>query len=82
MVAAPQEVQAAVLQGRADWGIAIEQVAQQNELGFLPLTHEEFDFVVPDKRINRPAVQEFQRLLSSEAIISELAKLGLTRHES
>ena len=75
-------VAAAVLQGRADWGIAIEQVAQQNELGFLPLTHEEFDFVVPDKRINRPAVQEFQRLLSSEAIISELAKSGLTRHES
>ena len=33
-------VAAAVSQGRADWGVAIETVAKQAGLGFLPLVEE------------------------------------------
>ncbi len=40
-------VAAAVAQGRADWGVAIEDAARQKQLGFLPLTEEHYDFAVP-----------------------------------
>ena len=40
-------VAAAVAQGRADWGVAIESVARPAGLGFLPISHERYDFVVP-----------------------------------
>ena len=43
-------VAAAVAQGRADWGVAIEWVARQAGLGFLPLEEEQYDFVVPKCR--------------------------------
>lgn len=71
-------VVAAIAQHRADWGIAIEPVASQAGLGFLPLTHERYDFVVPKSRWSRPAVRQLKRLLEDEAIQARLAKLGLT----
>jgi putative molybdopterin biosynthesis protein len=37
----------AVAQGRADWGIAIETVARQYGLGFIPAQDEHYDFIVP-----------------------------------
>jgi putative molybdopterin biosynthesis protein len=58
---------AAVAQGRADWGIAIETVATQAGLAFVPLREEEFDFAIPSARIERPAVQAFLRLLTDAA---------------
>ncbi|HVK68432.1 MAG TPA: substrate-binding domain-containing protein, partial [Polyangium sp.] len=52
-------VAAAVAQGRADFGIAIDIVARDRGLGFLPLGEERFDFVVPSNRLGRPAVRAF-----------------------
>jgi len=69
-------VAAAVAQGRADWGIAIKTVADQARLGFLPVTEEQYDFVVPRTRIQRPAVERFIQLLSEEATQDRLAELG------
>ena len=40
-------VAAAIVQERADWGVAIVTVARQYGLGFLPLQAEQYDFVVP-----------------------------------
>ncbi|WP_158047587.1 molybdopterin biosynthesis protein [Skermanella pratensis] len=57
-------VAAAVAQGRADWGVAIETVAADYGLGFLPLQPEHYDFVVPAGRLDRPAVQSFIGLLA------------------
>ncbi|UEM03294.1 molybdopterin biosynthesis protein [Skermanella rosea] len=57
-------VAAAVAQGRADWGLAIETVAADYRLGFLPLQPEHYDFVVPAGRLDRPAVQAFVALLA------------------
>lgn len=59
-----QAVAAAVTQKRADWGIAIEWVVDCDDLGFLPLQDEHFDFVVPHDRWERPAVQVFCELLT------------------
>src|SRR5947208_4813392 len=57
-------VAAAVAQGRADWGVAIEPVARAAGLGFLFLCDEQYDFVVPRARRERPAVKAFLEVLN------------------
>jgi putative molybdopterin biosynthesis protein len=69
-------VAAAVAQARADWGIAIETVARDAGLGFLPLREEEFDFVISTARQHRPAVQAFCQLLAEPATRELLARHG------
>jgi putative molybdopterin biosynthesis protein len=70
-------VAAAIAQSRADWGVCIASVARQAGLGFLPLQEEQYDFVIPRSRAKRPAVQEFERLLSDPAIRNQLETLDL-----
>jgi putative molybdopterin biosynthesis protein len=69
-------VAAAIVQKRADWGVAIETVAQRYGLGFLPLQAENYDFVIPVKRRERPAVRRFITLLDDPAVRAELARMG------
>jgi putative molybdopterin biosynthesis protein len=69
-------VAAAVTQSRADWGVAIEPVAQSYGLGFLPLRDEEYDFIVPSSRCQCPAVVAFRDLLSQPEVHTELLRLG------
>jgi putative molybdopterin biosynthesis protein len=69
-------VAAAVHQGRADWGVAINTVAEQYGLGFIPMQQERFDFAVPTARLARPAVRMFRELLNDTAIREQLRALG------
>jgi putative molybdopterin biosynthesis protein len=69
-------VAAAVAQGRADWGVAIATVAAG--LGFLPFQQEQYDFVVPRGRWERPAVVAFRRLLEEPETRRALAEQGFT----
>jgi putative molybdopterin biosynthesis protein len=69
-------VAVAVAQDRADWGLAIDTVARQYGLGFLPLQPERYDFVVPAARADRPAVRQFANLLRSEIGQRILRELG------
>jgi putative molybdopterin biosynthesis protein len=69
-------VAAAVSQGRADWGMAIESVAKAAGLGFLPYQAEQYDFVVPKSRRNLPAIQAFLQLLAEPATRQTLDALG------
>ncbi len=69
-------VAAAIAQQRADWGVAIETVAHRYGLGFLPLQAEEYDFVIPATRFDRPAVRRFVALLQDAAVRAELARMG------
>ena len=69
-------VAAAVRQGRADWGVAIDTVARQYELGFIPIQEERYDFIVPKARLERPAVRAFCALLEDAQIRDELSALG------
>lgn len=69
-------VAAAVAQGRADWGLAIEPVARDLGLGFLPLAEEHYDFFLPDSRRERPAVRAFLAALESAPVRARLAALG------
>jgi putative molybdopterin biosynthesis protein len=69
-------VATAVVQGRADWGVAIDTVSASYGLGFLPLRDEHYDFIVPKSRLERPAVVAFQKLLSELSVQQELAAMG------
>lgn len=74
-------VAAAVVQRRADWGVAIEWVARVHGLGFLPVEDEQYDFVVPNHRLNRPAVAAFLALLANPEIRQALAAMGFLMHD-
>jgi len=69
-------VAAAITQGRADWGLAIESVARSNHLGFLPCQEEYYDFVVPKARYDRPAIQAFLAMLNAEETRQRLLNFG------
>ena len=71
-------VAAAVAQQRADWGVAIESVARQYGLGFIPLQDEHYDFAVPKTRLDRPPVVKFRELIADPAVREALAGLGFT----
>jgi molybdopterin molybdotransferase/putative molybdopterin biosynthesis protein len=70
-------VAAAVAQGRADWGIAIESVASLYGLGFLPLTPEQYDFLLVEKRRSRPAVKAFLEALGDPETRAAIRALGM-----
>ncbi len=69
-------VAAAVAQRRADWGVAIETVARQYRLGFIPVQDEHYDFVVPRARLDRAPVVRFRTLLADPAMRAALTGLG------
>ncbi len=69
-------VAAAVAQGRADWGVAIESVARQYGLGFIPAQDEHYDFIVPKNRLEREPVRRFRAILEEPSVKQELEALG------
>jgi putative molybdopterin biosynthesis protein len=68
-------VAVAVAQKRADWGMAIESVATQYGLDFIPTQEEHYDFAVPAARFEREAVRRFRALLEDEDIRARLRAL-------
>jgi putative molybdopterin biosynthesis protein len=70
-------VAAAVAQGRADWGVAIEPVARMYGLGFLPVAPEHYDFLLVEARRQRPAVQAFLAALKDPATRERIRALGM-----
>ena len=70
-------VAAAVRQGRADWGVTLDTIARNAGLAFIPLQLEEFDFVAPKARADRPAVKAFRALLAKPATRDALLRLGM-----
>jgi putative molybdopterin biosynthesis protein len=72
-------VVAAVEQRRADWGVAIKTVAEQAQLGFLPLQEEHFDFITPELRMQRPSVKRLREILAQTETRNHLRsmKFGL-----
>ena len=73
-------VATAVVQKRADWGVAIQSVATQYGLGFLALQDENYDFLVPTHRRDSPAVRALIDLLADSGIRQRLAEIGMLVH--
>jgi len=70
-------VAAAVRQKRADWGVTLDTVARSAGLGFIPIQAEQYDFIVPRARRQRPAVQAFKALLQDPSVRAALQRLGM-----
>jgi putative molybdopterin biosynthesis protein len=70
-------VAAAVAQNRADWGVAIEPVARMYGLAFLPISPEEYDFLLRESRRERPAVAAFLAALRDETTRQRIRDLGM-----
>src|SRR6516162_3659026 len=66
----------AVAQNRADWGIAIETIAREYGLGFIPVQDEHYDFIIPKARLARQAVQRFRAVLEDPVTREALIELG------
>jgi putative molybdopterin biosynthesis protein len=70
-------VAAAVAQGRADWGVAIEPVALMYGLRFLPIAPEDYDFLLRESRRDRPAVAAFLAGLRDEGVREKIRALRM-----
>lgn len=70
-------VAAAIAQGRADWGLAIEPVARLYGLGFVPVAPEHYDFLVVESRRQRPAVQAFLAALQDQSVRERIRAIGM-----
>ena len=70
-------VAAAVIQGRADWGMTLDTIARNGGLGFLPVRAEQYDFVAPRSRLHRPGLVAFQELLRQPSTREALRRLGM-----
>jgi putative molybdopterin biosynthesis protein len=66
-----------VIQGRADWGVAIEPAAKLYDLSFLPIAPEEYDFLVVESRKERPAVQAFLNALKDKSVLERIREIGM-----
>jgi len=66
----------AIAQGRADWGIGLEQAAAAEGLAWQPWVDEQYDFVVPDEAWQLPAVQDFLAALADPVTSDALAQAG------
>ncbi len=74
-------VASAILSGKADAGVGIKTVADQNGLDFIPLRDEEYDFVVQKSRADKPAIKAFLDVLRSSEFKSRLKTLGYRAQE-
>jgi putative molybdopterin biosynthesis protein len=71
-------VAAAVEQGRADWGMTLETVADAAGLGFHFVANERYDFAVREDRWDRPAVVALRHLLTNEKVRADLSEIGFS----
>ncbi len=69
------EVARRVRWGLADVGIATESTAIAQGLGFVPLSEERFDLLLPQKRLDVPAVARFLDLVDGPAFQAEASRL-------
>ncbi len=65
-----------VLRGEADAGVATRSVAHALSLGFVPLTRERFDMIIPKEVFFRPAVQALVEAVRSDRFRRRLEGLG------
>jgi len=66
-----------VVQGRADWGVAIEPAARLYGLGFLPIAPEQYDFLVAENRLGRTALQAFLKALQDPKVRDGIRAIGM-----
>lgn len=66
----------AVMEGKADAGLAVRAVAQQYRLDFVPLARERFDLVMHRRDYFEPPVQKLLSFAASQAFRTRAVELG------
>jgi putative molybdopterin biosynthesis protein len=69
-------VAASIALHKADWGLGIDTVAHDYQLGFVFMQDEHYDFVIPVDKLSEPAIQRFLELLRSDVAQVGLADRG------
>ncbi|HEY6395792.1 MAG TPA: substrate-binding domain-containing protein [Candidatus Binataceae bacterium] len=69
------EVAFAISSGEADAGVTIRLAAQAYGLGFIPIREERYDFVIPKRELESPAMRAMLDALNSSRFSRELASL-------
>jgi len=72
-------VASAIKHGKADVGMAIKYVATLMNLDFIPIATEEYDYVVPKRKLKRRPVQKFIKLLKT--LKDRISLPGVQFHE-
>ncbi len=67
---------AAIQQKRADWGVAIHSLNEDN-MGFLEIQDECYDFMVANTKLQKKSVQVFIELLQDKSVQARLAEIGI-----
>jgi putative molybdopterin biosynthesis protein len=57
--------------------MTLDTIARRAGLGFLPVQAEQYDFVVPRSRANRPGLVAFKTLLTQTPTREALVRLGM-----
>jgi putative molybdopterin biosynthesis protein len=57
--------------------MTLDTIARGAGLGFIPVQHEQYDFVTPKARAQRPGVKAFRMLLADAATRDALVGLGM-----
>ena len=69
-------VAAGIKNGNGDAGLGIYSAAKMYDLDFIPVCHEEYDFIVSRDALENENVKLFLKILKSEEFISRIEKLG------
>ncbi len=69
-------VATAIAQGRADYGICLEDAARAAGLAWRPWRDEQYDFLVPAVRWEAPGVIAFRRALADPGVRADLERAG------
>ena len=75
-LATETDIATAILEGRADAGMAVRAVAQRFRLDFVPLAWERFDLAMRRRDYFEPPAQKLLRFAQSPALGREAASLG------
>lgn len=70
------DIAAAILDGKADAGIAVRAVAQRHKLGFVPLRWERFDLAMRRREYFEPPVQKLLRFARTPEFAEKAQTLG------
>lgn len=69
-------VAAGIKNGNADMGLGIVSAAKMYDLDFIPICHEDYDFLVSEDALENENVKLFFSILKSEEFKKRLEKLG------
>lgn len=70
------DIAAAILDGKADAGVAVRAVAQRHKLGFVPLRWERFDLAMRRRTYFEPPIQSLLTFTRTAAFVEKAQALG------